>query len=171
LEARIWDTFGWMLDHFEWSAFIAAVAVPSFRYFQWHESPGSRRTAFDPRRILSVAILLAVLVPNHPALSEPLTPLYAGNELLPSCRLAIGAEPPGVADLVKATYCVGVVAALIAIGPMLQPDYRFCFPKGASIEEAVQVVVAVLEMKPSLLQLDFRVLAAAAMKDSWPCKP
>jgi len=27
LKARIWDTFGWMLDHLEWSAVIVAVVV------------------------------------------------------------------------------------------------------------------------------------------------
>ena len=122
-------------------------------------------------RVLSVALSLAVLAPGHPALSQPLTTLYSGDELLPSCRLAIGAEQPGAADLVKATYCVGVVAALISIGPMLQPNFRFCFPKGGNTEQAVQVVVAVLELKPSALQLDFRVLAANAMKDAWPCQP
>ena len=123
-------------------------------------------------RVISVALSLAVLAPgNHPALSQPLTTLYSGDELLPSCRLAIRAERPSGADLVKATYCLGVVATLIAIGPMLESDYRFCFPKGGNTEQAVQVVVALLEMKPAVLQLDFRVLAVNAMKESWPCKP
>ncbi len=123
-------------------------------------------------RVLSVALLLAVLTPaNHPAISQPLNLLYSGNELLPACRLAIGTERPSGADLVKATYCVGVVTTLISIGPMLQSDYRFCFPKGENTEQAVQVVVAVLEMKPSLLERDFRGLALTAMKGAWPCKP
>jgi hypothetical protein len=123
-------------------------------------------------RVLFMALLLAVLAPgNHPAISQPVNPLYSGNELLAACRLAIGTERPGGADLVKATYCVGVVTTLISIGSMLQPGDRFCFPKGENTEQAVQVVVAVLEMKPSVLDLDFRFLALTAMKGAWPCKP
>jgi len=73
--------------------------------------------------------------------------------------------------MVKAIYCLGVVAALISVGPMLEADYRFCFPKGETTEQAVQVVVAVLDMKPALLAHDFRGLALTAMRGAWPCKP
>jgi len=134
--------------------------------------------SFGPRRVstmirvLSVALLFVFLASGeHPALSQSLATLYSGNELLPACRLAIAPERPGEADIVKATYCLGVVAALISIGPMLQSDYRFCFPKGETTEQALQVVIAVLDLKPSVLHLDFRVLALTAMKGSWPCKP
>ena len=140
--------------------------------------PAGRAWAQDEKgaatmiRIISVALSLAVLAPgNHPALSQPLTTLYSGDELLPSCRLAIRAERPSGADLVKATYCLGVVATLIAIGPMLEPDYRFCFPQGGNTEQAMLAVIALLEKKPAVLQLDFRVLAATTMRESWPCKP
>ena len=98
-------------------------------------------------RVLSVALSLAVLAPgNQPASSQQLTTLYSGD-------------------------CVGVVATLISIGPVLEPDYRFCFPQGGNTEQAMLAVIALLEKKPAVLQLDFRVLAATTMRESWPCKP
>ena len=123
-------------------------------------------------RVVSVALSLAVLAPgNQPASSQQLTTLYSGDELLSSCRLAARAEPLSGADLVRASYCVGVVATLISIGPVLEPDYRFCFPQGGNTEQAMLAVIALLEKKPAVLQLDFRVLAATTMRESWPCKP
>lgn len=123
-------------------------------------------------RVVSVALSLAVLAPgNQPASSQQLTTLYTGDELLPSCRLAARAGQLSGADLVRASYCVGVVATLISIGPMLEPDYRFCFPQGGNIEQAMLAVIALLEKKPAVLQLDFRVLAATTMRESWPCQP
>jgi hypothetical protein len=123
-------------------------------------------------RALSVALSLAVLaLGNQPALSQQLTTLFSGDELLPSCRLANRVEQLSGVDLVKASYCVGVVATLISIGPMLEPDYRFCFPQGGSTEQAMLAVIALLEQKPPVLQLDFRVLAATSIRQLWPCKP
>jgi hypothetical protein len=123
-------------------------------------------------RALSIALSFGVLaVGNQSALSQQLATLYTGEELLPSCRLAIQPEELSGVDLVKASYCVGVVATLISIGPMLESDYRFCFPQGGSTEQAMITVIAILEQKPPVLQLDFRVLAATNMRQSWPCKP
>jgi hypothetical protein len=123
-------------------------------------------------RALSIALSFGVLAAgNQSALSQQLAALYTGEELLPSCRLATQPEELSGVELVKASYCVGVVATLISIGPMLESDYRFCFPQGGSTEQAMLTVIAILEQKPPVLQLDFRVLAATTMRQSWPCKP
>jgi hypothetical protein len=92
-----------------------------------------------------------------------------GYDYLPRCQLVVRG-PRTDREIVSATYCVGAVSALVGIGPLLSPQYRFCFPGGVTAGEAVQVVAAYLESNLSRLHEDFRQLAIAAMRQAWPCK-
>ena len=92
-----------------------------------------------------------------------------GYDYLPRCQLVVRG-PLTEREIASATYCVGAVSALIGVGSLLTPRYRFCFPDDVTAGEAVQVVVAYLESNPSHLQEDFRPLAIAAMRQAWPCR-
>jgi hypothetical protein len=106
---------------------------------------------------------------GQPALSQSIKP-NSGNAYLPACRVAARSEDPKAAEIAKASYCLGMVSALVGVVPLLEPRYRFCFPKDGDTGQAVRVVVAFLEKNPSMLHEDFRMLALIAMREAWPCK-
>ncbi|HQS14407.1 Rap1a/Tai family immunity protein [Reyranella sp.] len=99
------------------------------------------------------------------------TPAHAntGNEILPKCQLAARASVPAPDEIIGATYCLGIISTLVAVGPFLEPPFRFCFPKEGTNQQAIRVVVSNLEKNPATLHQDFRLLAVMALRDAFPC--
>jgi hypothetical protein len=120
-------------------------------------------------RSLAIAVVALAALFGEPALSQSTNP-NSGSAYLPACRVAGQDQDPSPAEITRASYCLGMVAALVGVAPILEPRYRFCFPKDSNTQQAVRVVVAFLDKNPSMLHYDFRIVALIAMREAWPCK-
>jgi hypothetical protein len=66
-------------------------------------------------------------------------------------------------------FCVGIVSALSYVGADLPPNVRSCRPDGATIEQAMRVVLAYIERRPQRMHESFKELALEALHEAWPC--
>jgi len=108
-------------------------------------------------RTAAIAILLASTI--VPAGAQDIS---RANFMLPHCKSGKETFWMGV--------CLGSITALAYLGPKLEDSLRFCFPKGVTQGQMVDVVVPYIEARPSRLHEDFRWLAVEAMREAWPCK-
>jgi hypothetical protein len=98
--------------------------------------------------------------------------------LLPFCRLA--PDRPGSTEMAAVLYgqCIGLVqgaAGMLALinaiqGSKLDPRLCLNVPKGASIEQAIEVVVKYGEAHPEQMHAPFLTLATLALTDAWRCR-
>jgi hypothetical protein len=70
-----------------------------------------------------------------------------------------------------AHYCSGVVHGLVAVGPLLPANLKFCPPQASNPSQLARVVVQYIEAEPQRMHEDFRQLTLEAFHDAWPCKP
>jgi hypothetical protein len=88
---------------------------------------------------------------------------------LPSCRAfledadSIGPDGAGL--------CSGVVDALLYIGELLAPDYRFCVPLRTSRHEIVAGIVEDIDaLQPEAARQDFKGMVLSILHYRWPCR-
>jgi hypothetical protein len=103
--------------------------------------------------------------------------LWLTSTVLPGCRLAVNWRPETAPDQysadqwVNAGVCVGVVGAAFYNSNTAGPDNKFCPPTGASITEAIRLIVDEVDKVPShpFLREDFRGVVQALLHVRWPC--
>lgn len=99
----------------------------------------------------------------------------SGADMLEPCRSLLIPTPPGKVstpyESVLAGRCVGTIAALAAIGPLLPEARRHCAPPEVATEKrgATDVVVAYMVRRRDRLQERFVDVVLAALADKWPC--
>jgi Rap1a immunity proteins len=117
--------------------------------------------------ISECAFVLLVSLFFGSARAEP--DFASGNFMLPRCKhftLDDHADEVDVWD----GQCAGVISALMFVSTSLDEQSRFCPPRKATLRQAGIVVVNYMNAHPELLHLDFRGLAAMALREAWPCK-
>lgn len=88
---------------------------------------------------------------------------------LPGCRFFL--EHPESVGSEAAGQCAGAVDALLYIGEVLEPDYRFCVPLRLSRHEIVSAVVRDIEaMRPEADRQDFKGMVLGILRFNWPCR-
>jgi hypothetical protein len=103
----------------------------------------------------------------------------SGSEMLPGCKLELTrretygeaklAKPPTGPFAITASYCMGTIATLMEVSPILIPEHRFCVPKGAYYTQGLRIVISSIEAKPQDAHRPFTVLALEGLRSFWPC--
>jgi hypothetical protein len=114
-------------------------------------------------RIATASILVLSLAAGPAAATT-------GDEMLPHCRKAVARAIQPDNSAYDAGFCTGVVATVLSLNSVLDRQYRFCPPAGATTEQAIKVVITGLEARPDTRKRDFRLLAFAALNQAWPCR-
>jgi hypothetical protein len=110
---------------------------------------------------------LALACLAHSASAHAVENVSSGNYMLQHCEhYASNTNRYDVWD----GECGGTVASLMYFSNSLDEKTRFCPPKAATNGQAGRVVVAYLRAHPEMLHLDFRALAATALRAAWPCQ-
>jgi hypothetical protein len=88
---------------------------------------------------------------------------------LPGCRVFL--EHPESVGSEAAGLCAGAVDALLYVGEVLEPGYRFCVPLRTPRQEIISTIVANVEaMLPEADRQDFKGMAMGILRFSWPCR-
>lgn len=97
---------------------------------------------------------------------------YTGTNLLPHCQEFAGLKsmPVDRADMLGVGVCAGIISTVVQFGPYLNQEHRFCPPKGASVTQAINIVVRILKERPDGLTLEFAPLVAAILQKEWSCQ-
>lgn len=88
---------------------------------------------------------------------------------LPGCRAFLEhAESMGPEGLGQ---CAGAVDALLYIGELLPPDYRYCVPLRTARREIIAAIVEDAEaLRPEIDRQDFKGMVLAILRFRWPCR-
>jgi hypothetical protein len=97
-----------------------------------------------------------------------------GQDVLDDCAVALaGSEDLTVEQLLNGTHCMGYVAGMNDMAPLLPALSRtaaWCPPGGALAPgEAVRAFIKWLAAHPARLEQSARSLFISAMSDSFPC--
>ena len=120
--------------------------------------------------ITAAMIIVALYSAVSPSRAEE-PDAISGNFFLPICKEAFSPNRRNdPLDEYNYGNCVGILDALIVLGPDLGASRRFCPPREATSYEAAQKVIAYLETRPRALNQNFIQLARDALAQAWPCK-
>src|SRR5262249_43988017 len=115
---------------------------------------------------LSAFILAACALWSVPGHCEEVD--LSGNGFMPGCRFALRQENTARARDMQLVYdsgrCNGFVAAISLIG------VGVCLPPGATIDQAIRIVMKYLDARPERAHEHFAILAGEALRTAWPCK-
>ena len=115
---------------------------------------------------LAVLLVLQAQAGRTQALDKPDPAVRAW---LPGCRTFL--EHPESVGSGAAGQCAGAVDALLYIGEVLEPDYRFCVPLRLSRQEIVSALVKDIEaMRPEADRQDFKGMVLGILRFHWPCR-
>ena len=121
---------------------------------------------------IAVAIALAALIVLQAAPSRAQAldkPDPSVRAWLPGCRAFL--EHPESGGSEAAGLCAGAVDALLYIGEVLEPDYRFCVPLRTPRQEIISTIVMNVEaMRPEADRQDFKGMVLAILRFNWPCR-
>ena len=86
----------------------------------------------------------------------------SGNFMLPYCK-----------DKAKDPFfygvCFGTITAISNMTDMLQKEYSFCKPRGATGSQTIPVVILFMEQHPEYMHLPFNWLVVMALHEAFPC--
>lgn len=115
---------------------------------------------------LAALLVLQATVGRAQALDKPEPAVRAW---LPGCKAFL--EHPESVGSEAAGLCAGAIDALLYIGEVLEPDYRFCVPLRTPRQEIISTIVANVEaMRPESDRQDFKGMALAILRFTWPCR-
>jgi hypothetical protein len=88
---------------------------------------------------------------------------------LPGCKMFL--EHPESGGSEAAGLCAGAVDALLYIGEVLEPDYRFCVPLRAPRQEIISTILEDIEaLRPEVDRQDFKGMVLGILRFHWPCR-
>jgi hypothetical protein len=115
---------------------------------------------------LAVLLVLQASAGRAQALDKPDAAVRAW---LPGCRFFL--EHPDSLGPEAAGQCAGAVDALLYVGEVLEPDYRFCVPLRIPRQEIISTIVANIEaMRPEADRQDFKGMVLGILRFNWPCR-
>jgi len=94
----------------------------------------------------------------------------SGSYYLRGCKLAVSGSLSNndVAAAQREGQCIGVIQALLYVGPELS-GLKFCPPPHATFGQALTAVVRFMERNPQQMHLEFIGLVQVALHETWPC--
>ena len=115
---------------------------------------------------LAALLVLQALPSRAQALDKPDPSVRAW---LPGCRAFV--EHPELGGSEAAGLCAGAVDALLYIGEVLEPDYRFCVPLRTLRQEIISTILEDIEaLRPEADRQDFKGMVLAILRFHWPCR-
>jgi hypothetical protein len=88
---------------------------------------------------------------------------------LPGCRGFL--EHPESGGSEASGLCAGAVDALLYIGEVLEPDYRFCVPLRTPRQEIISTILEDIEaLRPEADRQDFKGMVLGILRFHWPCR-
>ena len=121
---------------------------------------------------IAAAIVLAALVVLQAAPSRAQAvdkPDPTVRAWLPGCRAFL--EHPESGGSEAAGLCAGAVDALLYIGEVLEPDYRFCVPLRTPRQEIISTILEDIEaLRPEADRQDFKGMVLGILRFHWPCR-
>jgi hypothetical protein len=122
-------------------------------------------------RAVATALLMVALGLQSAAshAQAPDKPDATVNAYLPGCRAFL--EDADSVGLEGAGLCSGAVDALLYIGELLPPDYRFCVPLRAPRREIIADIVEDIDaLQPEAARQDFKGMVLAILRYRFPCR-
>ena len=121
---------------------------------------------------IAAAIALAALIVLQAAPSRAQAldkPDPSVRAWLPGCRGFL--EHPESGGSEASGLCAGAVDALLYIGEVLEPDYRFCVPLRTPRQEIISTILEDIEaLRPEVDRQDFKGMVLAILRFHWPCR-
>ena len=115
---------------------------------------------------LAVLLVLQASAGRAQALDKPEPAVRAW---LPGCKAFL--EHPESGGSEATGLCAGAIDALLYIGEVLEPDYRFCVPLRTPRQEIISTIVADIEaMRPEADRQDFKGMVLGILRFNWPCR-
>jgi hypothetical protein len=115
---------------------------------------------------LAVLFVLQASAGRAQALDKPDPAVRAW---LPGCKAFL--EHPESVGSEAAGLCAGAIDALLYIGEVLEPDYRFCVPLRTPRQEIISTILKNVEaMRPQADRQDFKGMVLAILRFNWPCR-
>ena len=123
-----------------------------------------------PHFIATVALAALLAVQASAGRAKALgKPDPAVRAWLPGCRAFL--EHPESLGSEAAGLCAGAIDALLYVGEVLEPDYRFCVPLRTPRQQIISTIVMNVEaMRPEADRQDFKGMAMAILRFNWPCR-
>jgi hypothetical protein len=88
---------------------------------------------------------------------------------LPGCKMFL--EHPESGGSEAAGLCAGAVDALLYIGEVLEPDYRFCVPLRTPRQAIISTILEDIEaLRPEVDRQDFKGMVLSILQFHWPCR-
>jgi hypothetical protein len=122
-------------------------------------------------RLIATTAFVALLGLQATAIhAQPLDkPDPAVRAWLPGCRAFL--EHPESMGPDGLGQCAGAVDALLYIGELLPPDYRYCVPLRTARREIISAIVEDVEaLSPEVDRQDFKGVVLAILRFRWPCR-
>jgi hypothetical protein len=121
---------------------------------------------------IAAAIALAALIVLQAAPSRAQAldkPDPSVRAWLPGCRGFL--EHPESGGSEASGLCAGAVDALLYIGEVLEPDYRFCVPLRTPRQEIISTILEDIEaLRPEVDRQDFKGMVLGILRFHWPCR-
>jgi hypothetical protein len=116
--------------------------------------------------VLAALIVLQAAPCRAQALDKPDPSVRAW---LPGCRGFL--EHPESGGSEASGLCAGAVDALLYIGEVLEPDYRFCVPLRTPRQEIISTILEDIEaLRPEADRQDFKGMVLGILRFHWPCR-
>jgi hypothetical protein len=123
-----------------------------------------------PHLVATIALAALLVLQASTGRAQALDkPNPAVKAWLPGCRAflehaeSLGSEAAG--------RCAGAIDALLYIGEVLEPEYRFCVPLRTPRQEIISTILMNVEsMRPEADRQDFKGMVLAILRFNWPCR-
>jgi hypothetical protein len=117
-----------------------------------------------------IGLWLSVVVVGFTQVSEAQAQsFFSTNEIVPYCQEFLEGREAIIKDPTGTGQCFGSVQTVVTLGQVLAPPFRFCMPDGATLRQAMRVVVTFALSHPENMHLPFPVVASQALANAWPC--
>jgi hypothetical protein len=90
----------------------------------------------------------------------------SANFMLPHCKRFLAVAGTGKTTFVEGVF-PGSITAFAFVGHSLDGKYRFCFPKGATHEQMIRVVIAYIEARPGPVRTDDEIREQMPTRSLW----